>query len=486
MNSIPSFPFSLRGTRRELAPFQFLRLRPDVLLLTNDLFSYAFLSTDEFDNWSRGGGLSDATAEYLEQTGFLRSVPEEIYASQHSDAFATARRYLFTPTSLFIFVLTLECDLNCVYCQASKLRDRNVDTWMDIDTAQKAVDFAFQSPASAITIEFQGGEPLLNWEVLKHVVEYAEATASTQGRELHLQITTNLRPMTDAIADFLVEHDIAVCTSCDGPKYLHNANRPTKDPMGSFAYVEKWSQILQCIYNRNGLDRQVSALATVTRGSLSHAKELVDTYAQMGFQRLFVRPVSPFGRGSAKQGYSPSDFISFYKEILSAVLDYAKKGHTIRDGFATILMKKILRKQSVNYMELRSPCGAGIGQLAIDWDGRVYSCDEGRMLAQSGDDAFLLGRVGDSSYRECVGQEIIQQMATASCIECHPDCAMCVFAPFCGVCPVYNLQLQGSLRGNMGKNEMCEIRKGIFSHLFLLLRDFRSSLLPVFEDWASS
>ena len=92
-------------------------------------------------------------------------------------------------------------------------------------------------------------------------------------------------------------------------------------------------------------------------------------------------------------------------------------------------------------MELRSPCGAGIGQIAYYYDGNIYTCDEGRMLAEMGDDSFKLGNVYDNTYDELINCNNCKAACISSVLESLPTCHDCVYSPYCGTCPVTNLAL---------------------------------------------
>src|SRR5206468_4017691 len=86
--------------------------------------------------------------------------------------------------------------------------------------------FMFRSPSEAIKVEFQGGESLLNFPLIRHIVERVESRNESEGRNLQFVIATNLAPLTDDMLDYCREHEIYISTSLDGPSGLHNLNRP--------------------------------------------------------------------------------------------------------------------------------------------------------------------------------------------------------------------------------------------------------------------
>ena len=97
---------------------------------------------------------------------------------------------------------------------------------MTFETADKALEIVFKSPNPAIKIEFQGGEPLLNFELIRHIVTKAKALNETAQRELQFVIATTLSLITDEALDFCKENKVLLSCSLDGPEDLHNRNRP--------------------------------------------------------------------------------------------------------------------------------------------------------------------------------------------------------------------------------------------------------------------
>lgn len=132
-------------------------------------------------------------------------------------------------------------------------------------------------------------------------------------------------------------------------------------------------------------------------------------------------------------------------------------------------------------MELRSPCGATVGQVAYYYDGNIYTCDEGRMIAQMGDDSFCLGNVFESSYYNLVKCDSCKAICGASILECLPGCSDCVYSPYCGTCPATTYALEHSIYTRSYKNYRCKTYSGMLDILFeLLLNDENKS---IFESW---
>jgi radical SAM protein with 4Fe4S-binding SPASM domain len=167
------------------------------------------------------------------------------------------------------------------------------------------------------------------------------------------------------------------------------------------------------------------------------------------------------------------------------MLELNTQGVEILERYAAVFLTKILSGEDPNFLDVRSPCGAGIGQLAYGHDGQIFTCDEGRMLHREGDSLCLLGEAATSSYRELVGHETVRAFAIASNLDAQPDCVSCVYSPFCGVCPVHSYRTQGSIFGRMSASSWCATHKGIQDYLFERLGQGEPGVLATFQRWTT-
>ena len=110
---------------------------------------------------------------------------------------------------------------------------------MDIKTARKAVEMMFHSPSQDITVEFQGGEPLLNIPALKEIVQYATELNAKYCKNLSFVACTNLSKIDDDLLDFFARFKVSISTSLDGPEFLHDLNRARSKKAASHAVLEK-------------------------------------------------------------------------------------------------------------------------------------------------------------------------------------------------------------------------------------------------------
>ena len=453
--------------------FQFKQLGSSYLL-TNDFGCHCFLTPQQFHSLLRDKQPGDADKQQeLTEKGFLYEGGREAYIQQHMSRLRGMRSYLFQGTSLHIFVVTTHCNGSCIYCQAqSHLTGKRM--MMDAKTARKAVDIALQSPASELSFEFQGGEPLMNMDIIREIVTYTESLHPQ--KHITFNIVSNLTLLDADKLDFIREHQISLSTSLDGPREIHDRNRPFLSGEGMFDAVSR--QI--CWLHEQSVP--VGAIETTTRYTLAQPEALADAYCEMGLHSLFIRPLTPLGRAAEQWetiGYTPAEFTEFYRRCILAILEKNRFGYAMYEGHARLFLRKILTQYADNYMDLRSPCGAAVGQMAYYPDGNIYTCDEGRMLAEMGDPTFRLGNVYTDDYAALIGNPVSRAACLASVTESQPLCGDCVYQPYCGVCPVVSHALQHDLTSHSFYR--CNIYQGMLDTLFTLLED--TSNLELFQEW---
>lgn len=450
-------------------------------LLTNDIGDYCFLTPPAFNAYLCGDIQSVFPEIYseLKDKGFIRSaVDSEEFARQYAQRYNPG----YGP-SLHIVVVTLRCDHNCIYCHAGSagLEARDLD--MDIATAQSTVDRIFESPSPYITIEFQGGEPLVNWDTVKFIVEYARQKNNQAKKALEFTIVSNLTFMDKKILRYLIDRDIHICTSLDGPAIIHNKQRVSAGKNNTYKNTIEWFKALQREYKKREYSVLPSALTTVTRSSLAHPRAIVDEYVKLGLDGIHLRPVSSFGHGRKAWkmlNFSAKEFLEFYAKAVNYIVELNAQGKFFFERFALIFLTKIIAKKEPNYLDIRSPCGAGIGQLAYNYNGDVYTCDEARMLGRAGDESFKLGNAGKNTFGELIAHEAVRAVCVSSCLENLPGCSDCVYKPYCGVCPVSQYKERGDISGRA--NFLCAINKGILDYLFGHLEG-NGKAKDVFYNW---
>jgi His-Xaa-Ser system radical SAM maturase HxsB len=467
-----------------LLPFQFMRLDAKVLVV-NEVGEHLLLAPEQFSAFaSRTLAPDSDTYDDLKARHFLLDGSDSAPLRLLRAKYRTKRRHLAGFTKLHIFVVTLRCDHTCQYCQVSRVTANRSKYDMSREHADLAINMVFQSPSPYLKIEFQGGEPLLNFDLIRHIVEECERRNVVEARELSFVLTTNGVFIDDSVLAFCREHQIGVSTSLDGPAFIHNANRPRP---GGDAYeraIEGMEKARAALGHRS-----VSALMTTTRRSLDHPVEIVDEYLRRGFDRIFLRPLSPYGfavRTQDRTGYELAAFLDFYRKALDRIIEINRGGTYFVETYAQLLLTRILTPQSTGYVDLQSPAGAGISVAVYNYDGDVYATDESRMLAQMGDRTFRLGRLGEDSYDQMFGGALLRTLVSASCVESLPGCSSCALQSFCGADPIESHATQGDIVGHRPTSRFCGRNMEIIKHLLRLYHGGDDFIRRTFWSWVQN
>jgi len=453
-------------------------------LITNDLGCFAQLREEEFRAFV-GGTLSKQSRLYAELSrNFF--INDKRTAGTASLRYQSRYQYLCKGPTLHIIVVTLRCNYACVYCQANRKSEAMTQYDMTRETAKNVVDRIFESPERTLTIEFQGGEPLLNWPVVRFIVSYSRDKELETGKKVHMTMVSNLSLMSEEKFAFLMEKDVHLCTSLDGPEHIHNKNRPCQK-LNSYRATTEWiKKLREKEHQRHATGdkkypHKLGALLTITKSSLGHLKEIIDEYLRYDFRVIHLRRLSflGFSGGSAREviGYTAEEFIAAWKKAMDYIIDLNLKGTIFSERGTLIFLHKMLTPVDPGYMDVRSPCGAAVGQLAYNYDGKVYTCDEARMLKE---DVFLLGNVNTESYQQIVSSPKVKTVLVASTLE-NFSCDECVYKAYCGICPVLNYFLHGSIFPTINATDGCKIHTAMLDYIFEKRQD--KDIADIFNMW---
>lgn len=452
----------------ELLPFRFERTEGRYLV-SNIVGDFIRLSSDELTRVVElrvrpGDGLYEKA-----YAAHLISGSDQV-AQRQLLAFRLRSRLAFLreTTPLHIFVVTLRCEHSCPYCQVSRQSTDRSRFDMTEETARHALDIAFQSPATRIKIEFQGGEPLLNFPLISTIVAEAKTKAIAANKKVDFVIASNLALLDETILAFCKANDVLLSTSLDGPRDLHNKNRPRRGG-NSHELATHGIRRAQAALGPH----RISALMTTTEASLDHVEDIVDEYLRLDLDGIFLRPLSPYGfavKTKAFRKYDATDWLDFYEHGLRYILEINRRGRHFPEFYATLILKRMLTDRPLGYVDLRSPAGIGLGALVYNYDGKVFASDEGRMLAEMGDNTFELGRVTDS-YCSLVLSDKLIDLIGSSLTQCAPECSDCVFEAHCGADPVYHHATQADPIGIKPLSEFCARQKGVMRLLLELLEN---------------
>lgn len=418
----------------------------NLYLLTIDTGDFIFLNSSALKQLKKGKIENKEIYNKLSQKGIIIDTNNfnnivKSYKKRYS--------FLENGTSLHIVILTSRCNLKCTYCYASadEIDSSIEDKDLDKKTAKKIVDFILSSPSHAITIEFQGGEILTNFEVLKYMANYAKEENKKIKKDLRLSFTSNFTLMTNEIANWFIENNIPMCTSLDGPKIVHDKNRyilaKNNIHIGTYDKVIYWIKKINQIYKQKNIKKNVNALMTITKHSLPYYKEIIDEYLNLEMSFVDIRSMTLIGRSieniNTDLQYSKQEYIEFYEKSIAYIDEINKKNKDNKSNFQIterlrkVYETKILELKPAYHTEYENPCGAATGQITYHNDGSIYTCNEAM-----GREEFKLGNVFEDCWKDIFSKKETQKAILNSMLESNVICDRCSYKPYCSTCMVEN------------------------------------------------
>ncbi|MBV9772216.1 MAG: quinohemoprotein amine dehydrogenase maturation protein [Bryobacterales bacterium] len=313
-------------------------------------------------------GLSSADAEEL----IAEMVHSHVILSGDSEPDPPQPLPDHFPIQTLVMNLTNQCNLSCQYCYefgADKLATpAGKPKFMDIETAKTSVDFLLNESGDrrSVHITFFGGETLMNFPLLKQVVEYANARAAEQGRHVDFSLTTNATLLTPGSIEFLSEKHIGVTVSMDGPKEMHDALRVFSNGRGSYDIIEpKVRALIQ-----NHRTRPITARVTLTSGVSDVIKIFRHLKQDLGFHEVGFAPVTSSPNQLYTIGKQGMDSVlEQFHQLADEYLEHALRGEA--HGFSNVSDTLAELCQGVNKSH---PCGAGLGLLGVGPSGDIAPC----------------------------------------------------------------------------------------------------------------
>lgn len=280
-----------------------------------------------------------------------------------------------------------DCNLACKYCFAEEGEYHGRRALMSLETGKKALDFLVKNSGSRVNLEvdFFGGEPLMNWQVVKDLVLYGRSLEEPYHKKFRFTITTNGILLNDEILEFINKEMSNVVLSIDGRKEVNDYMRPHRGGQGSYdEIVPKFKKVAE---SRNQMNYYVRG--TFTRHNLDFTKDVMHL-ADMGFKQISVEPVV----ADEKEEYAlrPEDvpaILEEYDELAKSMIERYKKG----DKFNFFHFMIDLQGGPCVYKRL-SGCGSGTEYLAVTPWGDFYPCHQ-----FVGHEEFLMGNVDTGIVR---------------------------------------------------------------------------------------
>ncbi len=285
-----------------------------------------------------------------------------------------------------------DCNLACQYCFAEEGEYHGRRALMSLEVGKKALDFLIANSGSRVNLEvdFFGGEPLMNWEVVKELVRYGRSREEACNKKFRFTITTNGVLLNDEIMEFCNREMSNVVLSLDGRPEVNDRMRPFRNGRGSYDFiVPKFREFAK---SRKG---QYYVRGTFTRYNLDFAKDVLH-FADLGFDQMSIEPVvSPAGEPYAIRKEDLPQILAEYDTLAAEYIKRKKEGR----GF-NFFHFMIDLSQGPCVAKRLSGCGSGTEYLAVTPWGDFYPCHQ-----FVGQEEFLLGNVDEGITNTAVRDE---------------------------------------------------------------------------------
>ena len=325
-----------------------------------------------------------------------------------------------------------DCNLACKYCFASQGDYGGVKReLMSFDVAKRAVDFliAMSGTRQHCEIDFFGGEPLLNWDVVKQTVEYVESIQAAHNKIFKLTLTTNGVLLTQDKIDYVNEHNISLVLSIDGREEVHNRMRPSAGGTDTYKTVAK--NLVNAVKQRDG--REYYVRGTYTHNNLDFTKDVI-AMSDLGFEHLSMEPVVGKEGEYVLRDEDLPILEQEYEKLADLYLQRQKDGWGEKFNFFHFRMD--LYRGPCMAKRLRG-CGAGHEYMAIVPNGDIYPCHQ-----FVGRDGYVLGNVFEGLKNFDIPREFRNTHVFTK-----PTCAKCWAKFFCsGGCHANNETFGGSIK----------------------------------------
>ena len=334
-----------------------------------------------------------------------------------------------------------DCNLACRYCFAEEGEYHGRRALMSYEVGKKALDFLIANSGNRehLEVDFFGGEPLMNWDVVKRLVEYGRSQEEAHHKKFRFTLTTNGVLLNDEVMEFCNREMSNVVLSLDGRKDVNDKMRPFRNGSGSYdLIVPKFQKFADSRKQMNYYVR-----GTFTRNNLDFADDVLH-YADLGFEQMSMEPV--VADPSEDYAIKEEDIPAILKEYDRLALEYIKRKKEGR-GFNFFHFMLDL-KAGPCVAKRMAGCGSGTEYLAVTPWGDLYPCHQ-----FVGNEKFLMGNVDTG----VVNTDIRDEFKTCN-VYAKPGCKDCFARFYCsGGCSANAYNFSGSINGAYDIG--CEMQK---------------------------
>ena len=323
------------------------------------------------------------------------------------------------------------CNLSCDYCFAAQGKYHGDRALMSFEVGKRALDFLIENSENQknLEVDFFGGEPLMNWEVVKRLVAYGRSREEETGKHFRFTLTTNGVLVEDEVIEFSNQEMNNVVMSLDGRREVHDALRKTVTGRGSYdEIVPKFQKFAKL----RG-EREYYIRGTYTNRNVEFTKDIFHM-ADLGFDKLSMEPVvCPPDDPYALSDKDMPVLLEQYEILAKEMLRREKEGKPI-----TFYHYMIDLEHGPCVYKRISGCGSGTEYMAVTPWGDLYPCHQ-----FVGEEKFRLGNIWDGVDNDAVREEFKRCNAYA-----RPDCQDCWAKLYCsGGCAANAYHATGDITG---------------------------------------
>ena len=334
-----------------------------------------------------------------------------------------------SPIKAMCLHISHDCNLRCKYCFASTGDFGTGRKLMPLETAKAAIDFLLEKSVGRenLELDFFGGEPLMNFDVVKQTVAYARSKEKEYGKHFRFTITTNGMLLDDDAIDFINKEMYNVVLSIDGRKEVNDRMRVRADGTGSYdRIVRNFKKLVE----KRG-DKEWYVRGTYTKYNLDFSEDVFHLYEQ-GFDQISVEPVVEDPKVEYAITEEDLDRIcEEYDKLADRLMELKKNG-----GFLNFFHFMIDLEQGPCVIKRLRGCGSGNEYVSITPDGDIYPCHQ-----FVGHEEYCMGNIEEGTFNE----EIKKEFAGAH-VYSKPSCQKCWAKFYCsGGCNANNYIYNGDI-----------------------------------------
>ncbi len=351
-----------------------------------------------------------------------------------------AKYSVASPVKAMCLNIAHDCQLRCKYCFASTGDFGQGRKLMTLETGKHAIDFLLENSGDRTNLEldFFGGEPLMNFKVVKQIVEYARSREAEYNKKFRFTITTNGLLLDDDKIEFINKEMSNVVLSIDGRKEINDYFRVLPNGQGCYDMIlPKYKKLVE---GRG--DKEYYVRGTFTNKNLDFSNDVFALY-EAGFDQISVEPVVGEGDEYALTEKELHAVFKEYENLANRILENEKKG-----GKFNFFHFMIDLDQGPCAIKRLRGCGCGNDYVAITPDGDIYPCHQ-----FVGMEEYKMGNIDEGTFN---------QEMKADFANCHvyskPECRKCWAKFYCsGGCNANNYQYMGDVRS--AHKISCELEK---------------------------